>query len=245
MKINFFQFSCLFLLILISGEGAAWAPFEKWRSDRAYAGENFEKARRGYEKILDDSKDPEMHYNLGNSYYRLEDYNHAEREYLETLQSTDPKLREKGLYNLGNTKYRKKELEEAIKAYQKVLEINPDHEKAKQNLEFVQKKLQEQKKESEKDKQKSEDAENKEAEQGQPGEEQQEEKKEEPKKESEQTDKDLEVPKNEKPEENRKPIAKQEAERWLDSIDDSPKEAIQDMIHREVENHPTKVERDW
>jgi tetratricopeptide (TPR) repeat protein len=47
---------------------------------------------------------------------------------------------------MGNAYYDKKEYDEAIKCYEKALEINPEHNKAKNNFKEAQKKLKQKRK---------------------------------------------------------------------------------------------------
>ena len=47
--------------------------------------------------------------------------------------------------NLANTRYRQNHLDKAVEDYQNLLKAFPDDTQAKENLEFVKKKLEEQK----------------------------------------------------------------------------------------------------
>jgi tetratricopeptide (TPR) repeat protein len=77
----------------------------------------------------------------------------------------------KGYYNSGNVLYREGKWEEAIGAYKKALELNPNDEDAKYNLEFVRQKIKEnlkpQKPEVQKKDQKKEPAKQKQPQAGQ------------------------------------------------------------------------------
>ena len=70
------------------------------------------------------------------SQYKAQNFEAAEQLYSQQ-ESAD------GLYNLGNSLARQQKLEDAIAAYEKALELNPEMEDAKFNLDLV-KKVQEQ-----------------------------------------------------------------------------------------------------
>jgi Ca-activated chloride channel homolog len=99
------------------------------------------------EAQLKDPDKPEIFYNIGNAYYKLNDFQSAEKSYEQAMKTDKPELRQKILYNIGNSKYRMNMLDQAISGYEDALKINPQDHDARQNLEFVKKKLEQQKKE--------------------------------------------------------------------------------------------------
>jgi tetratricopeptide (TPR) repeat protein len=84
-----------------------------------------------------------LHYNIGNGLHEQKKYEDAFKEYEKSLGSKDNELQRKAYYNMGNTYYRMGKLPEAIENYKKCLDINPDDEDAKYNIEFVRKKIKE------------------------------------------------------------------------------------------------------
>lgn len=60
------------------------------------------------------------------------------------MADNDPKLREMSLYNLGNFSYNREQYGESIELYKNVLRINPDNDRARQNLRLAQLKQQQQ-----------------------------------------------------------------------------------------------------
>ena len=82
-----------------------------------------------------------LKFNLGNAYYRMANYQEAEKAFWGAATSGDPPLEEKAFYNLGNCAYRQGKLDEAVAHYQKALELDPKDEDARANLEFVREEI--------------------------------------------------------------------------------------------------------
>ncbi len=82
-------------------------------------------------------EDPEVTFNLGSVHYRMRNYEEAERAFAAAAVAADAGLRGQALYNLGNTAFRQGKLQEAVELYKAALEVDPDDEDAKFNLEFV------------------------------------------------------------------------------------------------------------
>ncbi len=79
----------------------------------------------------------------GASYYRLGDYKSAFKAY-----QNDTSV--EGLYNQGNALAKSGQIKEAISKYEEVLKLNPNHEDAKFNLEYLQKQQDQQNKQQNK-----------------------------------------------------------------------------------------------
>lgn len=213
----------------------AFFGFDK--ANRYFDQGEYQKAEEGYQKLLArNSEDPEINYNLGATQYREEKYPDAETHFLKALNSKDPDLQEKALYNLGNTLYRQDKLEQAVDAYNKALQIKPDDKNAKANRDFVLEKL----KQKERQKQDQQDQQGKQEEDKQQSEDQQQEDQD---KDSQEEQKEKQQDKhNQQEQEEQKEdqggsqhsLSPGEADRWLNSIEDNPRGAIKDMIHREA-----------
>jgi len=108
-----------------------------------YNQEEFEQASNKFlESQVQNPDHPEVAYNLGNSDYRLGKYESALESYAKTLaESTDPALKQKSLYNSGNAWYQMGDLDKAIEYYFKALELDPSDVDSKFNLEFTRKRL--------------------------------------------------------------------------------------------------------
>ena len=96
-----------------------------------------------------------LHYNLGNTLYRLNDLDKAEAHYRVAAAGEDPDLARRARFNLGNTDFRRAEtlegagdwqgrnqaLAKAIENWKSVLETEPANRDAKLNLELARQKL--------------------------------------------------------------------------------------------------------
>jgi Ca-activated chloride channel family protein len=97
------------------------------------------------DKQIDDPDNPALAYNSASAYYKLKEYEKAEKLFMSLAQTEDKELAEKSFYNLGNTKYRLGKLEEAVESYRKALDLNSNDKDAQYNLDFVLKELEKQK----------------------------------------------------------------------------------------------------
>ncbi|MCK5100902.1 MAG: tetratricopeptide repeat protein, partial [Desulfobacteraceae bacterium] len=124
----------------------------------AFEKQNFEKAEKKFiDAQLKDPDNAHLYYNIGTAAYKTKDYDSALRNFQKALESDDPELKHKTLYNIGNTKYHQGNLKEAINDFEKVIQDYPSDTAAKENLEFIKKKLEEQKKQEQQDKGKNKD----------------------------------------------------------------------------------------
>jgi len=119
-------------------------PSSKAKNARKfYDGEEYDQALSSFlDAQIDSPEDALLHYNIANTYYRMNNYEEASKNYQSAaVAAKDIALEEKAYYNLGNCSYRMGKLDEAITWYQKALELNPDDEDAKYNLEFVREEI--------------------------------------------------------------------------------------------------------
>lgn len=79
----------IYLLGLIFWLAAPAASAQKQVADSLYAAEKFQQAAAEYEKLLKESDNAELYYNLGNAYYRLHDIGHAILNY-EKASNREP-----------------------------------------------------------------------------------------------------------------------------------------------------------
>ncbi|MCK4627148.1 MAG: tetratricopeptide repeat protein [Phycisphaerae bacterium] len=121
------------------------------RGNQSLAEGEFEKALDDYrqaEVLMPDS--PELAYNQGVAYYRMNDLAQARDMFSRTLLTRDQGLEAKAKFNLGNCQYAEAlekmsnlqeaidELRTAIEYYLDVLEIAPEHTDARVNIETAQ-----------------------------------------------------------------------------------------------------------
>ena len=114
------------------------------RGNGLYAREKYDEALSFYQQaeVLEPDATA-IHFNLGNTNYRLGDYENAARELELVLTDDNPTRRADAMYNIGNTAFKSGQIDPAIKSYITALVMNPDDRQAKENLEFCLKKKQE------------------------------------------------------------------------------------------------------
>jgi len=111
-----------------------------------------------YEKALKHFVDAQLHtpdkaeslYNVANGYYKTGNFDAAVDHYKKVLETEDKALKQKAEYNLGNAEFRRGDAKAAIEHYKAALALNPDDKLSKENLEFVQKVLEQQQKQQQK-----------------------------------------------------------------------------------------------
>jgi Ca-activated chloride channel family protein len=128
-----------------------------------YHNGKYEDAYQAFEEDLKNHPDADakdtMEFDVGTAAYNLHKYDKAAEAFSQALLSPDPKLQSKSHFNLGNTLYRRgeslnttfKKLTDwtnALQHYQQTLNIEPQNKEAKDNYEFVKKKIEELKKQS-------------------------------------------------------------------------------------------------
>jgi Ca-activated chloride channel homolog len=112
------------------------------KGNRLYEEKKYESALEAYRDAQIRNPDQsEIRYNLGTSLYQLDQFQEAEVELEQALSGAKTKeLQAQAWYNYGNIQYRLGQFEKAIEAYKKTLDLNPDDQDAKYNLEVLQKK---------------------------------------------------------------------------------------------------------
>jgi Ca-activated chloride channel family protein len=114
------------------------------KKEKNKAAETYEQALKYYRDAeIEKPESPELSYNIANVMYQQEKYQDALEKYYKGLSTDEPKDQAATYYNMGNTLYRSGKYPEAIQAYQKCLDLTPDDEEAKYNIEFVRKKMKE------------------------------------------------------------------------------------------------------
>jgi tetratricopeptide (TPR) repeat protein len=134
----------LSLTITLVGCGSTVASSNR-QGNKLYSQSKYDEALSAYQKAQVEQPDlAELHYNVGNTLHRKEDYQGAAAETLQGLSKADSDLRARAYYNLGNSFYRQGQFAEAIAAYKEALKLNPDDQDAKHNLELAQQQLEKQ-----------------------------------------------------------------------------------------------------
>lgn len=153
------------VLILLSFFSCSYGWFFD-RDTAVYNAQNgdWKKTGAALQKLVTDNVDkPDVLYDAGVAAYKNKEYKQAQAYFNNvTKQSTASNiLKEQAYFNSGNTHVMQKELQKAIDVYEKALEINPDNEKAKHNLEKVKQMLQQQQQQDQQNNQDQKDQEQK------------------------------------------------------------------------------------
>ena len=107
---------------------------KKYNNSKRY----YEKAEQ-YAPAENDKK--KLSFNTGDADYMLEDYDNALSGYQRAIQSDDRDVQKKAFFNTGNAYLKQKNYREAIDAYMNALKIDPDYSRAKKNIEYVLKQM--------------------------------------------------------------------------------------------------------
>src|SRR5260370_11489530 len=141
------------LLILLSSFAFAAAP-----GIDAYRDGKFEDAYSQFQQTLkshpQSPADDELQFDSGAAAYKLKDYNKALESFSQALLTRETGLQSKGHYNLGNTLYQHGETEksddkklsdwtDALNHYDQTLKLDPQDKDAKDNYDYVKKKIEE------------------------------------------------------------------------------------------------------
>ena len=124
----------------------------------AYQQGKFEDAYKEFQDTLkshpQSHAEDELQFDSGTAAYKLKDYNKALESFSQALLTPDTGLQTKGHYNLGNTLYQRGEMQKAddkklsdwtnaLDHYEQTLKLDPQNKEAKDNYEYVKKKIDE------------------------------------------------------------------------------------------------------
>ncbi len=136
--------SCFFLPLLSVGS------YTSWQADQAYRTGDLEKARALYEDAVSKSpQDMQALYNVGKVAYKQKDYQTAQKAFTQVggAPQTSAPLKEQALFNKGDAQLMQKNLDEAQVSYEEVLALNPHNTHAKERIELIKKRKEQQKNE--------------------------------------------------------------------------------------------------
>lgn len=132
---------------LFKGQAYADTVYSLMKSaEKAYEKNDYDKAVSDLTAAqVKEPSSSEIFYNLGNTYYRMGQYDAALKSFSGALEHSDDKEKGRIHYNMGNTRFRMQDYKGAIEEYEKVLKIDPEDKNARENIEFTKKVMQDQK----------------------------------------------------------------------------------------------------
>jgi tetratricopeptide (TPR) repeat protein len=112
------------------------------KGNKAFKQKHYSTALEAYQKAqVRSPEQPEIRYNLGTTLYQVDKYREAASELESGLAKAKTNdLKANAWYNFGNANYRLGQFDQSIEAYRNALDLNPDDQDAKFNLELLQKK---------------------------------------------------------------------------------------------------------
>ena len=147
MKMPENKINIILILLFAFGSTSVWADLNRSKVKagvKAFDESQYDKSLQHFQDaLLDDPENPLGHYNVAEALYKNKKYEEAIKSYQKSLNSEDITLRKKAFYNLGNSYYQMNKYQEAIQNYIKALELDPNDQDAKHNLELVRAKLKE------------------------------------------------------------------------------------------------------
>ncbi len=123
-----------------AGAESVFAKIRK--AEKSYGEEKYDQALEHFlDAQVERPEDPLLRYDVGNAHYRMHNFADAEKSFQRVIGGSEQGLEAKATYNLGNCAYRQGKLDEALAFYQKALELDPQDEDARFNLEFVRQEI--------------------------------------------------------------------------------------------------------
>jgi Ca-activated chloride channel family protein len=141
------------ILLLLAHAAHAAAP-----GLDAYQQNKFPEAYQEFEKTLKEHPQTnaadKIEFDAGAAAYKMKDFGKALNSFSQALLSPDAGLQSRSHYNLGNTLYQRGETQKkddeklkdwtnALQHYEETLRITPENKEAKENLEYVKRKIEE------------------------------------------------------------------------------------------------------
>lgn len=142
---------CVTIAMLVTKVSYAQTLAEKEgivEGNKYYLLEEYDEARVAYTKVLTESPSSyKANFNLGNTFYQLNDYKKAATHFKKASEVTKDKKEIAGaLHNLGNAYMQERNFEKAIEVYKDALRNNPKDNETRYNFVLAKKLLKNQEK---------------------------------------------------------------------------------------------------
>jgi Ca-activated chloride channel family protein len=110
-----------------------------------YSRRKYSSAKQHYQKAAEyapgENDRKNISFNEGDADYMLENYEGAVSYYQSAIQSDDRDVQKKAFFNIGNAYLKQGNYQEAIGAYMNALKIDPQYDRAKKNIEYILKQI--------------------------------------------------------------------------------------------------------
>ncbi len=239
---RFFIFVFLFTLTNLS----SFAQSErKLNNDgvELYNQKKFSDAELNFRKAIEKNQNSlPPRFNLGNSYYKQENYEESIKNYQELLRKTDDKeLKSKLYHNIGNSYLKSNKIEQSIEAYKNALKLNPNDQDTKYNLSYALSLL----KNNQQQNQKNQNQQNQNDKQDKNQDNQQKKDKENKDKQNQQNQNEQQDKQEQKsqPQQRESKISKEQAERILEALKNNEKDLQKEL--RKKKGGIIKTDKDW
>ena len=240
------------------------------QAEKSYEREAYDEAIKEFlDAQVERPEDIPLKYNIGNTKYRMREFGEAEEAFWGAANAGGPELKQKAFYNLGNCAYRQGKLEEAVAHYRQALDLDPEDQDARFNLEFVREEIKRRLNEAKEREQKEQ--ENKEEGQtcqnpqpqqtgSEPGDQQEEESRKDRKEIAQQQaapeekrsqqpaqgeEKQAQAGDSEKAAGVAREMSREEAERWLSTLDEEQKEMARKQVQEALGKQRYMPGKDW
>lgn len=202
------------------------------RGNRAYESGDLQGAMGAYADAQGAAPEaPELHYDVGNVFFRQKDWAKAEDAYGRALAGGRGDLAAHAAYNLGNARFRDGRFDEAAEAYRRALRAAPGDADAKRNLELALRAIDQKKKPEGQP-------------EPQPGSD--EDKKKDDEKKRDESEKKDDPRGSPKPEPAPGTLTPEQARRLLERLSDQEKENVKREAMRRAQVAPSRApEKDW
>lgn len=226
------------------------------RGNEMFLGEDLESALNYYKRALESGSEearPNIHMNIGNTYYRMGKYDKALSEYLLAKSITDDEsLRADAFFNIGNSYFASQDYEKAVQAYIEALKIDPSDADSKYNFELSLKMLQDDQEQDEEDQEsedREDDQESEESDEEQDQDDTEDQEQDQDETEDQEQDQTQEQDEESPDDEEEISLDRSQMERLLDMMDDEDKaaqeERVRSAIIKEIPEGLADVEKDW